>query len=211
MKKVLVLVLTALTITSLVGCGAKDKKDEGNKENSQIEQLEQQAENSKGELLLAKVTKVVGNEVSVNLTNSTIDDLPEVEGGVKPIVEIELDATQEKALQAGETIQLENGTTMGAATVDSNYNPDEDPGISDEELQQMIEEGTASYGDGDQNADPFEGITFDAGSKDFTISAGVKIYNVNTGKAGKLSDIKDGSVLSIIIDKDTNAVTEITI
>lgn len=107
--------------------------------------------------------------------------------GLKHFLNFDLTKDQEKAFQNVETIQIEDVSTMRSSTVDSNFNEADEPGISDEELKKQVEEGTASYGDGEQNVDPFEGISFDAGSKDFTILAGVKIKNPQKMKQGKLA------------------------
>lgn len=210
MKKLLVLTLITITITGLVACGANDKKAEENKNNSQIEQQLGNKENKDEETILAKVTKIVGNEISVNLS----EDNFELEVGQaiqSDEMSYELDESQLKALENGEIIQMQDGSIIANITSDPNTNLNENLGISDEELQKLIEVGEAADGTDEENGDIFDGISFNAGAKDFTISAGVKIVDTITGKDGKLIDIKEGSILNITIDKNTNTVTRIDI
>lgn len=210
MKKLLVLTLITITITGLVACGANDKKAEENKNNSQIEQQLGNKENKDEETILAKVTKIVGNEISVNLS----EDNFELEVGQaiqSDEMSYELDESQLKALENGEIIQMQDGSIIANITSDPNTNLNENLGISDEELQKLIEVGEAADGTDEENGDIFDGISFNAGAKDFAISAGVKIVDTIIGKDGKLIDIKEGSILNITIDKNTNTVTRIDI
>ena len=215
MKKILVLALTALTITGLVGCGAKDSKAEGNKNNSQLEQQDSNTENNKQndekndeeEILLAKVISIIGNEISVNLSNEKyeLNDYQIESKNPKPI---ELDSSQQKIVDNGGMVKLDDNTIVGGTSGAGEYDPDEDPGMSMEEIEEYrIENGI----DDESIENPLKDFSFDAGSKEFIIPAGAGIFNFTTNIEGKLSEIKEGSVLNIIIDKKTNTVIGIDI
>ena len=205
MKKLLILTLTVLTIVSMVGCGANNEKTKEKGQTAQIEQQTENKEQKNAEILLAKVTKTIGNEISVKLSADKFD-LPEgqvVGGGTQ---NVELSDSQMEQLKDGKTIQLEGGGTMGVANGDPNVKLEDDPGINVEDLKK---EGITVDEKG--NNDIFAAISFDAGAKDFTIPAGVKIFNATTGKDGKLSDIKEGRVVNISVDRNNNTVTRIDI
>lgn len=203
MKKILVLTLTVLTITVLVGCGAKNNKVQEEKNDPT---LEEQSENI---VLLGKVEKVVGNEISMKLTDDNLQFVPG-EGGNVELESFELSDEQLKALESGETIELGDGLGVVGMAIESGDSVDEGLEMNsfDGEVTEFVTGIDAETGN---EVDPFSEIEFNGESKDLTIPAGVEIVNMVTGKEGKISDIKDGSVLSIIMDSKTNTVTRIEI
>ncbi|MEN8077815.1 hypothetical protein ABFP60_12705 [Clostridioides difficile] len=221
MKKLLVLALTALTITALVGCGAKNEQD-NNVESSNSNKnniVEANESTSQNEMLFAKVKRVVGNEISVKLSDEEFD----MEGGMElgaPLESYELDESQMAALEAGGTVDLGNGV-MGTASIDQEASEDYDPseGAVIADPAQGMEDGGAvadggisfSY-DGDlDGSSMFAETEFNGEDKDFIIPAGVEIFNMITGKLGNISDIKEGSIIFIGIDSKTNKVISIEI
>lgn len=118
MKKILVLTLTVLTITVLVGCGAKNNKVQEEKNDPT---LEEQSENI---VLLGKVEKVVGNEISMKLTDDNLQFVPG-EGGNVELESFELSDEQLKALESGETIELGDGLGGVGMAIESGDSVDE--------------------------------------------------------------------------------------
>lgn len=225
LKKVLVLGVTALTTASLFGCQATTEKEEGNKETSQVEtdgnkensvttEQEVNQKNETEEVVLAKVTKSVGNELSVNISKEKYD-LAEGETVMQGTVNIELTDSQKETLEKDGIVYLEDGSFMMSTNYDQEvpegYSEDEDPGISDEEFQELVDQGLAFEGEDETLEDIFGGFSFDEGAKDFIISAGAVIFDARTGKDGTLSDIKEGTVLNIKLDTNTDTVIRIDI
>lgn len=205
MKKLLVLTLTALTITSLVGCGAKNNKVE---EENNAPTLEEQSQITS---LLGKVEKVVGNEISMKLTDDNFQFMPG-EGEDLALESFELSDEQLKILENGGSIELGDGSgVVGMVTSDSATTNEPIEMESFESEGDGVQFVTSVDGDMEGGINPFSEIEFNGEAKDLTISAGVEIFNITTGKEGKLSDIKEGSVLSIIMDSKTNTVTRVEI
>lgn len=203
MKKLLVLSLTVLTLVALVGCGEKKESAEIKKE---VSNIEQQVETTS---LFGKVDKVVGNEVSLKLSDDS-SFMPEEDGSESQAVQI--DDSQLKQLENGETLTLADGTVI---TMD---------GLSDDDVDQregipadsdLVEDQSNIYNESqsadNSNSDKYSELTFTGEYKDLIISAGVEIVNMVTGKSGKMSDIKEGSILSVIVDSKTNAVIRVEI
>lgn len=200
MKKLLVLTLIALTITALVGCGAKNNKVE---EENNTPTLEEQSQITS---FLGKVEKVVGNEISMKLTDDNFQFMTGDENN-SALESFELSDEQLKMLENGGTIELGDGSgTVGMAIAGADT------------MEPIDMESFEAEGDGVQfvtsvegGINPFSEMEFNGEAKDLTIPAGVEIFNLTTGKEGKISDIKEGSVLSIIMDSKTNTVTRIEI
>lgn len=204
MKKLLVLSLTVLTLVSLVGCGEKKEGVEYNKEDSNIEQ---QVETT---LLFGKVEKVVGNEVSLKLSDDNIL-MPEDEDS--DIESFHIDESQLQKLENGETLTLADGTVI---TMDGL--PDEDvengegipaEGNFEQGQYNMYNEANGNFEESQSNI--YSELTFNGESKELIISAGVEIVNMTTGKLGKMSEIKEGSILSVVVDSKTNSVIKVEI
>lgn len=203
MKKLLVLSLTVLTLVALVGCGEKKESAEIKNE---VSNIEQQVETTS---LFGKVDKVVGNEVSLKLSDDS-SFMPEEDGSESQAVQI--DDSQLKQLENGETLTLADGTVITMQGL-----PDDDvdqregiPADSD-----LVDDKSNIYNESqsadNSNSDKYSELTFTGEYKDLTISAGVEIVNMVTGKSGKMSDIKEGSILSVIVDSKTNAVIRVEI
>lgn len=203
MKKLLVLSLTALTLVALVGCGQKKESTEVKKEVSNIEQKVETTS------FFGKVERVIGNEVSLKLSNDS-SFVTEEDGSESQAIQV--DDSQLNQLENGETLTLADGTVI---TMD---------GLSDDDIEQR--EGfpadgslgddqsntyNESQGAENSNSNKYSELTFTGEYKDLTISAGVEIVNMVTGKPGKMLDIKEGSILSVIVDSKTNAVTRVEI
>ncbi|MDY3361724.1 MAG: hypothetical protein SOY04_15240 [Clostridium celatum] len=198
MKKILVLLLTTLTVVVLVGCNAKNDKSE---EKEELSKVEQQIETT---YIFGKVEKIVGNEVSLKLSTDEFIGIEENEeksnSGSFAVSESEM-----QQLENGQTVTLADGTVIQGIAMDSSDEAIEgDVGSND-----MVEE---FIGDEELNGvNPFSQLEFNGESKDLIISAGVEIFNMTNGKEGKISDIKEGSILNITVDSKTNAVTRVDI
>ncbi|SCK04422.1 Uncharacterised protein [uncultured Clostridium sp.] len=198
MKKILVLLLTTLTVVVLVGCNAKNDKSE---EKEELSKVEQQIETT---YIFGKVEKIVGNEVSLKLSTDEFIGIEENEeksnSGSFAVSESEM-----QQLENGQTVTLADGTVIQGIAMDSSDEAIEgDVGSKD-----MVEE---FIGDEELNGvNPFSQLEFNGESKDLIISAGVEIFNMTNGKEGKISDIKEGSILNITVDSKTNAVTRVDI
>lgn len=203
MKKLLVLTLTALTITILVGCGAKNNNVQ--KENNEPMQQEQ----NESAFLLGKVEKVVGNEISMKLTDDNFQGMTG-RGNNSSLESFELTDEQQKILENGGTVELEGGSvSIGVSTVGED---DIEPGIESFESEADDTQFTTSveWETGSEGA-LFSEMEFNGEVKDLIIPAGVDIFNMTAGKQGKMSDIKEGSILSIVMDSKTNTVARIEI
>ena len=111
MKKTLELTVLALTMVSLVGCGAEGDKGnwaENKEEQPQIEEQEQQLQVTS---YLGKVEKMVGNEISLKLSNDNYTPL-EDESEDEEALEFTLDESQFSQLENGETFTLPNGVVI---------------------------------------------------------------------------------------------------
>lgn len=220
MKKLLVLTLTALTITALVGCSAKNEQSSNvessnNNKNNVAESNETTSEN---QVYFAKVKNVVGNEISVKLSDEKLQ-MEEGMGGENPVQSFEVDASQMAILQNGGTVTLDDGGVMGQVSIDpdasENFEPSEGAVISEQapgtEAGGAVADGGISFGSDLDGSSMFSQMEFNGEDKDFIIPAGAEIFNMTTGKEGNVSDIKEGSILSIVIDSKTNKVTRIDI
>lgn len=201
MKKLLVLSLTVLTLVALVGCGEKKESAEIKNE---VSNIEQQVETTS---LFGKVDKVVGNEVSLKLSDDS-SFMPEEDGSESQAVQI--DDSQLKQLENGETLTLADGTVI---TMEGLPDDDQMEGIPAD--SDLVDDKSNTYNEfqsaDNSNSDKYSELTFTGEYKDLTISAGVEIVNMVTGKSGKMSDIKEGSILSVIVDSKTNAVIRVEI
>lgn len=202
MKKTLELTVLALTMVSLVGCGAEGDKGnwaENKEEQPQIEEQEQQLQVTS---YLGKVEKMVGNEISLKLSNDNYTPL-EDESEDEEALEFTLDESQFSQLENGETFTLPNGVviTGNSTEFSSSESSDENPGVSEES---MISQGGLNF-------DQFSQLTFNGETKDLVIPAGVKIFNGLTGEEALFSDIKKGSILSVTMNSENNTVISIDI
>ncbi|WP_195988054.1 hypothetical protein [Clostridium sp. D53t1_180928_C8] len=203
MKKLLVVSLTVLALVALVGCG---EKKEGIEEKKEASNIEQKVETTS---LFGKVEKVVGNEVKLKLSDDNIL-MPEDEDSDKNSFQI--DESQLQQLEDGGTLTLSDGTVI---TKDELSNDDvaQREGIPAEgnvgEGQSNI--SNEAQGADNSNSNIYSELTFNGESKDLTISAGVEIVNMKTGKTGKILEIKEGSILNVVVDSKTNAVIRVEI
>ena len=202
MKKTLELTVLALTMVSLVGCGAEGDKGnwaENKEEQPQIEEQEQQLQVTS---YLGKVEKMVGNEISLKLSNDNYTPL-EDESEDEEALEFTLDESQFSQLENGETFTLPNGVVIKGNSTEfsSSESSDENPGVSEES---MISQGGLNF-------DQFSRLTFNGETKDLVIPAGAKIFNGLTGEEALFSDIKKGSILSVTMNSENNTVISIDI
>ena len=202
MKKTLELTVLALTMVSLVGCGAEGDKGnwaENKEEQPQIEEQEQQLQVTS---YLGKVEKMVGNEISLKLSNDNYTPL-EDESEDEEALEFTLDESQFSQLENGETFTLPNGVVIKGNSTEfsSSESSDENLGVSEES---MISQGGLNF-------DQFSQLTFNGETKDLVIPAGAKISNGLTGEEALFSDIKKGSILSVTMNSENNTVISIDI
>lgn len=217
MKKLLVITLTTLALFTLTGCGAKKDNSLSNNTGVSANGAEED-KNIQTTAYFGKVEKVVGNEVSIKLSDNefAMGDGSEGSGNIS----FNLDASEISQLENGETVVFGDGTAVGAATITSG---NEDGGDvffeadSSEAVSGMasadgsLSEGVFVVGENATGVDLFSEIEFNGEAKALIIPAGVEIFNATTGKSGKLSDIKQGSILTIMVDSKTNTVTRVDI
>ena len=223
MKRPIIIGLTILAVTGLVGCSSPDntKVKNNNSQNTEQESSNEQSSNKEQSSnnensmedensYVGKVSDIIGNQVTIKLIDGDFELTDEMKNALGIV---ELSEEQMKQLDSGETIQLPNGGVMGSATANGNIGnsdkEEDDAAISIEDLEEEgidVEEHIRS-----KNEALFNQIEFNGEGKDFTIPAGVPIHNGTTGKSGKLSDIKKGSVVDFVVDEKTNTVTRIEI
>ena len=194
MKRPIIIGLTALTLIGAVGCSApSNTKIEDNSSNNKIEQSVNEKNNEENSPInnknyIGKVSGIVGNQVSIKLTN---DDLNAI-----------FKATED------ESAIYEEGEA------DSSYNLQEDldARITDEDLKEEgvdVEEYERQQMEKQKAI--FNKVNYDGGDKEFTILAGVPIYSSITGKKVKISDIKKGSIIEFIVDEKTNTLVTVSV
>lgn len=200
MKKLLVLSLTVLTLVALVGCNAKDDKVE---EKEDLSKVEQQVQTT---YLFGKVQKIVGNEVSLKLSTDEFTGVEEDEDESSSS-SFDLSESEMQKVANGGTVTLADGTVVQGVAMDPSEEPIEgEPGSFD-----TAAGGEFINGEELNGVNPFSQAEFNGESKELIISAGVKIFNMTNGKEGKISDIKEGSILNVTVDSKTNAVIRVDI
>lgn len=202
MKKSVVGVLSMVTILGLAGCQTENKSNNPVTEQSNTEEQTIIEGALQTTAYFGKVEKMVGNEITMKLS----DDEFVVGEGSEQEFSYELTEEDISKLESGGVVQLPDGSVMAQATVDSDYDPDSDPGIS---MEQLVEEGFIEEGEGFLG-DTSE-LTFNGETKSLIVPAGVSILNLMNGKLGTLSDIKEGSIISVIMDNETNTILSVDI
>ena len=151
---------------------------------------------------MGKVEKMVGNEISLKLSNDNYTPL-EDESEDEQALEFTLDESQFSQLENGETFTLPNGVVIKGNSTEfsSSESSDENLGVSEES---MISQGGLNF-------DQFSQLTFNGETKDLVIPAGAKIFNGLTGEEALFSDIKKGSILSVTMNSENNTVISIDI
>lgn len=214
MKKLLVITLTALTLFTVVGCSSKNDTTGKNSEVSTNEQgKDTQIETTS---YFGKVENVVGNEVSIKLADNEFGIGVEGDGDGSGLESFNLDAGQIAQLENGETVVFGDGSVVGSVAIAASGEAvlDESGSLGDGNGTQgdpnFSGEISIFGGDGSEASSLGE-LEFNGESKDVIIPAGVEIFNATNGKSGKISDIKQGSILTIIMDSKTNTVTRVDI
>lgn len=162
MKKFLVIALSALMITTVVGCSSKDgeiKSEAGNgvEENVEYDKMKH----------FGKVKNVVGNEMELEIANMDVLGMPE--GGEEPA----------------------EGESTPAAT-----------------MTEPMPAGSEEAVSGDANKEKMD-MEYTGEVENITIPGGVTIMDLRTGKEGKISDIKDGTVIFVYTKSESISKIEI--
>lgn len=199
MKKLLVCTLAAFTIVALVGCNAKNDKSE---EKEELSKVEQQIETT---YLFGKVEKIVGNEVSLKLSTDEFIGMEEEEDESSSN-SFAISESEIQQIENGGTLTLADGTVIQGIAMDPSEEAIEGDAGSGDMVQEEFIGGEELNG-----VNPFSQLEFNGESKDLIISAGVEIFNMTNGKEGKISDIKEGSILNVTVDSKTNVVTRVDI
>lgn len=165
MKKFLVIAISALMITTVVGCSSKDNNPK-NEQGSNVE------ENVGFDDLkyFGKVNNVVGNEIELEIANREI-----------------IGAVDE------ETGEESEGEMMPAATMT--------PATTGENNEASV---------GDANKDKIV-MEYTGEIENIVIPGGATIIDLTTGKDGKISDIKDGSVIVVYTNSTSGSISKIEI
>lgn len=166
MRKILVMALSALMITTIVGCAPKDGEtnDNGNgtEENVTMDKM----------TYFGKVKSIVGNELELEIAN-------------EDVLGIVFEDEEKNENSEGES---QPATALTPAT-----EPDSTEVVS-----------------GDANKDKMK-LEYTGEIEKLVIPGGVNIMELSVGKEGKISDIKDGSVIIIYTDKTSNSISKIDI
>lgn len=183
MKKILVMGICIVIAAGVVGCSKNESGDTGNKGNTPIEENTEIPE----VILFGKIKKIVGNQVELEIAKDPSfgwDD-----GNFSS------EAGSEGDIDKGDVESIE-GTTL----VDSNESLEGAP--DDEVINDMME----------QNEPKLE-LEYVGESKEFTIPAGVKIFNLKLGKDENMTALKNGSVIRVYANgtKDSPSVVNIDI
>lgn len=154
--------------------------------------------------LLGQVEKVVGNELNLKLSDDKMV-IPEDSDEGADGQSYSLDEGQLGKLESGETLTMPDGTVI---TSDKDSNVSKDDKSTDGDKTDSTKGDTVKD---KANFDSYTQLKFNGEYKDITISAGIEILNSVTGKKGKISDIKEGSIVTVTIDNKTNSVTKVNI
>lgn len=168
MKKFLVIALSALMITTVVGCSSKDGEIKNETGNAVEENVEQNVGYDKLKYF-GKVNNVVGNEMELEIANREV--IGAAEEGEEP----------------------KEGETMPAATM----------------TEAMVGENQEAVA-GDANKDKIV-MEYTGEIENIVIPGGAAIIDLTTGKDAKISDIKDGSVIVVYTDSDSDSISKIEI
>lgn len=216
MKRPIIIGLAALTLIGLVGCSEPNstKVESNNTQNTEDVSSNEANDTQEYKNYLGKVDSIVGNQVSIKLIDGDFELTDEMKSALGIF---ELTEEQKKQLEAGETIELPGGGSMGMASVSGAAEQSEGSfamAVPDSGMDEgMIQEQEIEIGEDikAKNEAIFNQIEFNGESKEFTIQAGVPIYNSLAGGEVKLSDIKKGSIVEFIIDEKTNAIISVDI
>ncbi|MGL4336092.1 MAG: hypothetical protein ACRCST_04295 [Turicibacter sp.] len=210
MRKYLLAGITVLSLGSMMGCSVTNQTDfnQDSEKDSVIMPEEELTETPVDENTVSvmsyfgKVETVIGNEVSLKLA-----DQPDMEGvvleegnglNITSIGEVGVGVTE----AIGSTITMTEGSS-------ESFDVTGDGGAIFNEGDMMV---AVPSGEGEGNLeDVFANIEYSGESKSIVVPAGVEIFNFKTGKDGKLTDIKEGSILMMYADANTNTVTRIEI
>lgn len=167
MKKFLAVALSALMITTIVGCSSKDgeiKNDTGNEVEENI------GENVGYDKLkyFGKVNNVVGNEMELEIANRNVIGAPEED---------------EEEMQ---------GETPAATMTDAMSGENKEAVSGDANKEKMVMEYTGEI-------------------ENITIPGGATIMDLRTGKDAKISDIKDGTVIVVYTESESESISKIEI
>lgn len=216
MKKAMVVGLTTLTLVGVVGFNKPTEAmvDNGKSLKNVVLTTNEVSKAAPVESYVGKVSSIEGNKVKVKLISSDLELTDKINVTVK---NVELSEEQTKKLEAGETIQLADGSTMGVAIVGDAPKEEKGnfelalpaPAINTEDLK---EQGIEIKAEGKGNNESvFNQMEFNGESKEFTIQSGVPLYNGVTGEEMKVSDIKKDSVVEFLIDEKTNTMIRVDV
>lgn len=188
MRKVLICVLSAVIILTVGGCSSKPPeatKQEGNVVSEKEGSIAPEQVNSEMIKYFGKVKSVVGNEIELELAKEMV-----------------VEVADETELQDGVGIVSVGDVTAGGepgGEISSSVSASEATDTDIKEFAsvggQAMTQTTMSIGNGEKVELEYTGET-----KNIIIPAGASIFNFVTGKEGKVTDIKEGSVVMIYAD-----------
>lgn len=198
MKKSLLIGMTVLSVGAMMGCSGTNQTDQKQDvETNQVVAPEKPPVEEKEVSLTShfgKVEKVIGNEISLKLAKQ-----PTIVGS-ETGEEINLDDFEiTYSTNPDGNIVGQVGSISGAVS-GGGIQPGESITISGEDLESFI-----------STEGKYSNLDYLGESKSMTIPAGVEIFNSATGKEGKLTDIKEGSILTVYMDEETSTVSRIEI
>lgn len=189
MKKLLICALSTVMILTVGGCSSKSPENtekEGTIAEEKDGNITPQEVNSEMVKYYGKVKKVVGNEIELELAKETIIELAEGE-------DIHGESTIASMGEMPEGSNVEVGTiTSSVVATESSSGETFDLKDDGEGVIPQINMGNVT---GEKLELEYTGET-----KKLIIPAGASMFNFVAGKDGKVTDIKEGSVVMVYVN-----------
>ncbi len=192
MKKILIATLSALLLFSLAACSVSPASQEGSQQTAPSQgassdgmQIPPDGAAAQSIQLLGKIKSLLGNEISLDLAKLSNGEAPESGEGNEA-------AISNPAQSVTVTDKATENASGGSAASGGG-------GESDIFYYSVDADGTVEVG-GREDMPKLE-LEYTGGTKDLTIPAGLKIFDL-LGQEVKMADLKEGNVLMVNVRED---------